>query len=97
MYVTQACDKDPQSNCSAASVTVYVTDSNDNLPSFDFSLYRTDICHTHTVNEVFMQPVATDRDSGNNSQLTYSLEDVRNTQVVAQVSSHLLLLCRQVA
>jgi hypothetical protein len=56
-------------------------DFNDNSPSFDFSLYRTDICHTHPVGEVFIQPVATDKDSGINSQVTYSLDDVRNTQV----------------
>lgn len=70
----QACDKGEGMNCSTAEVTVYVLDFNDEFPLFDFSTYRTDLCHTHSPNEVFMQPVAIDMDSGSNAQLTYSLE-----------------------
>ena len=43
---------------------------------FDFTTYRTDICHTQPPSIVIMQPVATDRDSGANSDITYSLDDV---------------------
>lgn len=70
----QACDKGEGMNCSTAEVTVYVLDFNDEFPLFDFSTYRTDLCHIHSPNEVFMQPVAIDMDSGSNAQLTYSLE-----------------------
>lgn len=74
LQCVQACDKGPERNCSTAVVTVYVTDFNDEFPLFDFSSYRTDLCHTHPPDDVFMHPVAIDRDSGSNAQLTYSLD-----------------------
>ena len=89
----QACDKGPESNCSTATVTVYVTDFNDELPFFDFSTYRTDICHTHLPNMTVIQPVATDRDSSSNSELTYTLDDVSITPTLAILCScHIVLL-----
>ena len=71
---------------------VYVTDFNDEFPTFDFEMYRTDICHSQLVDEVFVQPVAIDRDSGANSQLTYSLQDVSTS---SPSSTSLLPLSRR--
>ena len=67
----------PQMNCSTAEVRVYVTDFNDEIPLFDFSTYRTDLCLSWPANDDFMHITATDRDSGSNSQLTYSIQVCR--------------------
>ena len=89
-HTHQACDKGPEANCSTASVTVHVTDFNDEFPTFDFSSYRTEICLSQAVGEVFLQPVATDRDSGNNSLLTYSLHDVRTVSFILAMTPNSL-------
>ena len=62
-------------------MTIYVTDFNDERPLFDFNTYRTDICHTQSSNVVIIQPAATDRDSGSNSDITYSLNDVSSSYI----------------
>ena len=91
---SQACDKAAvDRNCSTAEVVVYVTDFNDEFPLFDFSTYRTDLCHSHPPNEVFIQPVAFDRDSGSNAELTYSL-DVSAHIVVATGHSNYVVFFR---
>lgn len=95
--IVEACDKGEGMNCSTAEVTVYVLDFNDEFPLFDFSTYRTDLCHTHSPNEVFMQPVAIDMDSGSNAQLTYSLEQSDLDLINVQPDSGRIFLVRGVA
>ena len=91
---SQACDRATLGrNCSTAEVVVYVTDFNDEFPLFDFSTYRTDICHSLSPNVVFMQPVAFDRDSGSNAHLTYSL-DVSPHAVVTTGHRHCVVFLR---
>lgn len=54
-------------------MVVNVADFNDEIPFFDFSSYRTDVCSSTAANETIMQIAATDRDSGSNAELTYSI------------------------
>ena len=69
----QACDQGEERECSQTEVVVYLTDFNDEPPLFDVSTFRTDICSSLSVGEVFIQPAASDRDFGSNSLLTYTI------------------------
>ena len=69
----QACDEAVVRNCSEAEVVVNIEDFNDEIPLFDLSSYRTDVCSSTAANVTIMQVAATDRDSGSNAAVTYSI------------------------
>ena len=69
----QACDEAVVRNCSEAEVVVNIADFNDEIPLFDLSSYRTDVCSSTAANVTIMQVAATDRDSGSNAAVTYSI------------------------
>ena len=60
--------------CDTAIVVINVLDFNDEVPRFDLAEYAVDICHTAMAGEPLVQPVATDRDSGVNADLTYTIQ-----------------------
>ncbi len=71
----QACDSGQPEMCSSAVVIITVQDFNDEPPSFDLAVYTVDICIANaSAGTYLVQPVAIDRDSGRNSQLTYALQ-----------------------
>ena len=51
-----------------------IEDSNDETPAFDLMVYQVDIFEDYTGGTTLVQPVATDRDSGVNAEITFSLE-----------------------
>ena len=59
--------------CSSALVTINVGDFNDEVPKFDLDTYTVDVCDDALLGLPLVQPVATDRDSGSNAAITYSL------------------------
>ena len=59
--------------CSSTDVLIYVTDFNDEVPTFYHTLYKADITMNYTAGTVIMQPVAIDEDSAEFSELTYTL------------------------
>ena len=61
-------------------VTVVILDENDNAPQFELSTYLTDVCFRDAVSGMSMiQSIATDRDSGRNADINYSLHGIRNS------------------
>lgn len=70
----QACDRGVPEMCSSAIVTISIGDFNDEAPTFDLSIYTVDICHDAMSDQYLVQPVAIDRDSGSNAEITYSLQ-----------------------
>ncbi len=78
-YIFQAvaCDQGtPNMMCSSTTIRVNVADFNDEAPQFDQEIYNIDVCLANAVSDTrLIQPVATDQDSGNNSVLSYSLEN----------------------
>lgn len=72
-FFVQACDASIPMMCSATDILIYVTDFNDEVPTFDHLLYRADITENYTAGTVIMQPVAIDKDSAEFAELTYTL------------------------
>ena len=71
----QACDRGQNRQCSETMIRINVADFNDERPTFDQPTYITDVCyHSAMSGVVLIQPVATDRDSGSNAELLYSLD-----------------------
>lgn len=64
-----------------ASKTIYlkVTDINDNAPEFEKDVYNANVMEVADPGTSVIQVVATDRDEGNNSAVTYSLLDTPDT------------------
>ena len=58
-----------------ATVTVVVTDANDNSPQFASPSYHVDIVENESILSAIVRVEATDLDEGHNSQLVYSLAD----------------------
>ncbi|XP_078576868.1 protocadherin Fat 4-like isoform X2 [Branchiostoma floridae x Branchiostoma japonicum] len=63
----------PTSLNSTATVTVSVTDENDNPPEFNSSTYHVSILEQSPIGMVVAETSATDADEGTNAELTYSL------------------------
>ena len=74
VLIVQACDGGAGPLCDTATVVVNVGDFNDEVPQFDIAAYTVDTCETAQRDDAMVQPVATDRDSGSNSDIIYSLE-----------------------
>ncbi|KAK3560427.1 hypothetical protein QTP86_008449 [Hemibagrus guttatus] len=55
------------------SVTINVTDINDNPPVFTSTEYMTSVSENSAVGSSVIQIIATDKDSGSNAEVTYSL------------------------
>lgn len=73
-FSRKACDSGmPRVLCANATVSVTVTDINDDAPQFPIPVYRIDIFDDTQVG-VVLQPVATDQDSGSNAVIRYSLQ-----------------------
>ena len=70
----QACDNGTVRQCDTAVIVIGVLDFNDEVPRFDLAEYAVDVCHTATAGDPLVQPVATDRDSGTNAELTYTIQ-----------------------
>ena len=69
-----ACDHGNSSMCGRAIILINIRDFNDEMPMFDQETYITDVCYgSANLGQALVQPVATDRDSGLNAALTYSL------------------------
>ena len=60
--------------CANATVILTVEDVNDEAPRFDLPVYQVDIFDDYTTGRALLQPVAIDRDSGTNADITYTLE-----------------------
>lgn len=70
----KACDSGmPRVLCANTTVSVTVTDINDDAPQFPIPVYRIDIFDDTPVG-VVLQPVATDQDSGSNAVIRYALQ-----------------------
>lgn len=74
----------PRVLCANTTVSVTVTDINDDAPQFPIPVYRIDIFDDTPVG-VVLQPVATDQDSGSNAVIRYSLQ-VRLCSIFASVT-----------
>ncbi|KAB5550601.1 hypothetical protein PHYPO_G00055620 [Pangasianodon hypophthalmus] len=55
------------------NVTINVTDINDNPPVFTSTEYMTSVSENSVIGSSVIQIIATDKDSGSNAQVTYSL------------------------
>lgn len=75
-FTVEACDLGAGPLCDTALVVINVGDFNDEVPRFDLSLYAVTACDSQVAGQTMVQPIATDRDSGVNSNITYSI-DVR--------------------
>ncbi|XP_075066088.1 protocadherin gamma-C5-like isoform X36 [Mixophyes fleayi] len=58
-----------------SQINVIVMDLNDNAPTFDKSLYKTNLKENAPVNTVLLQLNATDLDEGANGEIEYSFEE----------------------
>ncbi len=58
----------------SAQVIIIVQDFNDEPPTFDLPLYAVDVCQTGMSGTSLVKPVAVDRDSGVNAELSYNLQ-----------------------
>lgn len=67
----------PISQNSSYVLVVKVADSNRNAPRFDQKLYNVGVNDDVKPGTIITTLTATDEDDGNNSELTYSLEDMR--------------------
>lgn len=57
------------------SITIKVTDENDNTPIFDQWTYTASIKENNAIGAILLQVNATDLDEGNNGQIVYSLSE----------------------
>lgn len=60
-------------------INLKVTDINDNAPEFDRSVYYANVMEVSDPGTSVIQVLATDRDEGNNSAITYSLAEIPGT------------------
>uniref|UniRef100_W5U6J6 Protocadherin Fat 2 n=1 Tax=Ictalurus punctatus TaxID=7998 RepID=W5U6J6_ICTPU len=62
---------------STATVVIQVLDENDNNPQFSHKLFQVKLpeCHNKGLSQEVYRMIASDKDEGPNSQITYSLED----------------------
>ena len=67
-------DNGDESLNSTTMLTINITDANDNAPIFDPVLQSVLIPENTTVNDTAFTVEATDRDSGNNGRLTYTIK-----------------------
>ena len=58
---------------SNASVVIFVTDINDNLPEFSSLLFSVDLPEDTVVDTVITAVTASDKDKGSNAEVTYGL------------------------
>ncbi len=65
--------------CANTTVILNIEDANDEVPAFDFTPYRVDICEDYTAMTTVVQPVATDADSGTNAEIAYSLQVITHS------------------
>jgi len=68
-----ATDMSPTRNATSVYVNISVVDENDNIPTFNQSLYRIEVSENVTINSTIFTALATDADSGENSRLTYRI------------------------
>lgn len=74
MFIVQVCDQGfPLRLCSNTTVLVTVIDINDGTPQFDYSTYRTSLCNDTLLSTVVLHVAATDTDSGQNGEVSYSI------------------------
>ncbi|GJQ84553.1 hypothetical protein Trydic_g20048 [Trypoxylus dichotomus] len=63
----------------ARTISLKVTDINDNAPEFEKNVYHANVMEVSDPGTSVIQVMATDRDEGNNSAITYSLAEVPGT------------------
>lgn len=61
------------------TISLKVTDINDNAPEFQKDVYRANVMEVSDPGTSVIQVLASDRDEGNNSAITYSLAEVPGT------------------
>ncbi len=75
-FPVTAVDKGEPPLSAIATITVLITDDNDNSPVFDQDVYMVTFLEKSPVGSVLLLPKATDVDEGENGQLMYSLVGV---------------------
>lgn len=63
----------------STTINLQVTDINDNAPEFESNLYETNVMEVSDPGTSVIQVLATDKDEGNNSAITYSLAETPET------------------
>ena len=91
----EACDSGSPQLCATATVVFIVLDFNDERPQFDLQVYQVDVAMGTPAGTPLVQPVATDRDSGSNSVLSYSLRDHAPSRFTIDTTSGLISLASE--
>ncbi|GFS14234.1 protocadherin Fat 4 [Elysia marginata] len=73
-FIVEAEDGGTPSLIDTATVTVSITDVNDKRPVFNPTFYNTEVAYDGTCASTIATVTATDADSGNNGQVSYSLQ-----------------------
>ncbi|XP_028314654.1 protocadherin alpha-3-like [Gouania willdenowi] len=73
--IITAADEGSPPLSSSASVTVLISDMNDNAPSFSDTIVNAYVKENSKVGEIIARTTAQDADTGDNAKLTYSLMD----------------------
>lgn len=69
-----ATDNQSPPQTGVTSVTIMLSDVNDNQPSFSLVSYEFAVSEVAPVSSLVGEVVAVDRDAGNNSKLSYSIQ-----------------------
>ena len=68
-----ATDMSPSRNATTVNVTISIVDENDNFPNFPEPFYIINVSENVSINSTVFNATAMDRDSGENSRLTYRI------------------------
>lgn len=88
--VIEASDMGIPKLTSSLKLHINVHDVNDNIPIFEKSLYQVDLSETHQVNSPIATVTATDKDSGRNGRISFSISD--NPYIAILKNSGVLVL-----
>lgn len=64
---------------------------NDNAPVFDQTIYRKSFPENQPIDSILLQIQATDRDEGENSRISYSLDDPSSTFTIDPQTGEIFL------
>ena len=78
----------------STSLTIIVTDVDDNLPMFTMSLYTANVAENASTGSHIVTVVAEDRDAGGMSQLLYSIRNSGNTPEIGIIERNGTLVVR---
>ena len=73
LFEVEAMDRGAAANSTTVMVNVSVVDENDNIPMFNQSLYAIRVSEDVNISSTIFTAFASDRDSGENSRLTYTI------------------------